>query len=134
MDTKGRLILSTKWSPKLGTKSDSGLSEFGNFLFGFPNRHYNQLFDLNLKYLVSQWSLKWPFLYLSSPLLLQLVDNECISISTDVDLGKVESDFNSTICLFNWVFLKFLLASNSGRLLYGYPSQEKWFTVEVRIN
>ena len=49
-------------------------------------------------------SLKWLMkLILSLPLLLKLVDEIWVCISTDVDVDNAENDLSSTIDFFNWV-------------------------------
>ena len=73
-------------------------------------------------------------LILSLPLLLKLVDEIWVCISTDVDVGNTENDLSSTIDFFNFVISevsdKSKFWSSFIRNLVGNPNHEKSFNDE----
>ena len=77
-------------------------------------------------------------LILSLPLLLKLVDEIWVCISTDVDVGNAENDLSSTIDFFNLVVsevsVKIQFWWSFIRNLIGYPNHEKSFNDEIWIN
>ena len=77
-------------------------------------------------------------LILSLPLLLKLVDEIWVCISTDVDVGNTENDLSSTIDIFNLVVsevsVKIQFWWSFIRNLVGYPNHEKSFNDEIWIN
>ena len=67
-------------------------------------------------------------LILTLPLLLKLVDEILVWISTEVDLGNAENDLSSAIDFFNLVVsVKIQFWSSFIRNLVGYPNHEKSF-------